>query len=142
MCTARGNASGLTGEEATETGRVTVSVDICPNHQLSGSRFQLSFSGTEESDGQTDFTFTATEFTQDSLCCDEYYGGLKLTISGRGIIDSSGEEYGFNLALVQTKEGNQFEAELINAKGHKVFTTGVVTADTGKIVVENCMQHH
>jgi hypothetical protein len=141
MCRATGNASGLTGDDATETGRASVIVDICPNYQLANSSLKLSFSDTETSDGQRDFYFTATEFSQDTLCCDEYYGGLKLTISGRGSVDSSGEKFDFNLAIVQTSDGNQFEAELINSKGHKEFTTGVVTADTGEIAVDNCLQH-
>jgi len=143
MCKARGDACGLTGEEATETGRAAVLVDICPNYHLSGSTFRFSFNNdSDSSDGQTDFDFTATEFTQDTLCCDDYHGGLKLIISGRGIIDSTGEHLDFNLALVQTSKGNQFEVELINKSGQKVFTTGVVTAETGKIAIENCMQHH
>jgi hypothetical protein len=141
MCRATGNASGLTGDDATETGRVAVLVDICPNDQLANSSFGLSFNDTDTSDGERAFNFTATEFTQETLCCDEYYDGMKLTISGRGSVDSSGEKFDFNLALVQTSDGNQFEAELINSKGHKEFTTGVVTADTGEIAVDNCLQH-
>lgn len=144
LCRSRGSASGLTNEEdgATETGRAAVLVNICPNHTLSGSTFRLSFNDTDTSDGDRDFNFTATEFTQDTLYCDEYNDGLRLTISGRGTVDSSGEQFDFNLALVQTSEGNQFEVELINKRGKKVFTTGVVTADTGEIEIENCLQHH
>ncbi|OOE12118.1 hypothetical protein [Fictibacillus arsenicus] len=138
MCRATGSASGLTGDEATEAGRVAVLVDICPNYHLSGSSFRLSYTGTED---QGAFQYTATEFTQDSLCCDEYSDGWKMIISGRGTDDSTGENYNFNLAIVQTSEGNQFEAELINSKGDREFTTGVVTTDTGEITVGNCLQH-
>jgi len=134
LCRASGEASGLTNEDdgATETGRAGVIVNLCPNDQLSGSKLRFTLNETG---------YTATEFIQDTLCCDEYHGGLKLTVSGRGTMDSSGEHYDFNLALVQTTDGNQFEIELIK-KGKKIFSTGVVSADTGEISVENCLQHH
>lgn len=134
LCRSRGTASGLTCEEdgATETGRATISVEICPNYNLSGSRFQLSLNDTG---------YTATEFTQETLSCDEYAGGLRLTVSGRGIMDASGEQYQFNLAIVETEHGNQFEVELIDRAGTKVFTTGVVKAVSGEIAIENCLQH-
>jgi hypothetical protein len=141
---ATGDASGLTNEAegATETGRVAVKVDLGANNQLANSSFRLSFNDTDTSDGVRNFNFTATEFTQDTMCCDDYYDGLKLTISGRGRVDTTGEQFDFNLALVQTSEGNLFEAELINSAGEKEFTTGTVTADEGRIVVENYLQHN
>jgi hypothetical protein len=141
---ASGDASGLTNEAdgATETGRSAVTVNICSNNQLSNSSFRLSFIDTDTSDEVRSFNFTATEFTQDTLSCDEYYDGLKLTISGRGTVDATGEQFDFNLALVQTTEGNLFEAELINSAGEKEFTTGTVTADEGRIVVENTLQYN
>ncbi|MBY6036284.1 hypothetical protein KUV80_06455 [Fictibacillus nanhaiensis] len=142
LCKASGEASGLTGEGATESGRATVLVDICPNYQMANSSFRLSFNDSDTSNGQTDFNYTATEFTQDTQCCDGYEDGWKMTISGRGHMDSTGEKYQFNLALVQTSDGNLFEAELINARGERVFTTGKVCADEGKISVDNCLQHH
>jgi hypothetical protein len=134
MCRATGNASGLTGEGATETGNAAIAVDLCSNGQLVNSKFRLLMNNTDY--------FTATEFTQNSLCCDGYNDGLKLTISGKGNLHSTGEQVGFNLAVVQTSGGNLFEAELIDSAGTKIFTTGTVTADTSEIIVENCLQHN
>ncbi|WNB90578.1 hypothetical protein [Bacillus sp. NEB1478] len=142
MIRATGESSGLTSksEGATETGSVAILVDISPNDQLANSTFRLSFDDT--SDDQRAFNFIATEFSQDTLSCEEYRGGLKLTISGTGNVDTTGEQFDFNLALVQTTDGNLFEAELINSEGEKEFSTGTVTADEGQIVVENYLQHH
>lgn len=146
VCKAEGEASGLTSESggATETGRATVLVDICPNFQLVNSKFLLNFNDTDTSDGERDFSFTATEFNQDTLCCEKFMGGKKLTISGKGKVnnhDKKGEKLDFNLALVDTPNGSMFEVELINSHGKKVFTTGTVTVDNGEISVENCLQH-
>jgi hypothetical protein len=141
MCRASGIASGLTvsGEEgATESGRATLSVNICPNYQLANSSFQLNFIESNSTDGDREFSFNATEFTQDTLCCDEYNGGLKLTVSGRGNVNTTGEHLAFNLAIVQTTDGNLFEVELIN---EETFSTGIVTADASEISIENCLQH-
>jgi hypothetical protein len=142
-CRATGESSGLTSklEGATETGSAVVLVDICPNDQLVNSSFRLSFTDSDTSDGDRAFTFTATEFTQNTLCCDDYDGGLKLTVSGRGIVDTTGEQFNFNLALVQTADGNLFEAELINSSGTREFSTGTVAANAGLIAVENCLLH-
>jgi hypothetical protein len=144
LCKACGESSGLTDEEkgATVAGRATIFVDICPDCQLANSSFQLNFIDTETSEGLRSFNFTATEFTQDTLCCEEHHGGLKLTISGRGNASTTDEVFHFNLALVQKRNGNLFEVEILNAAGEKEFSTGTVTADEGRIVVENCLQHH
>jgi hypothetical protein len=137
LCGAVGNASGLavSGEEgATETGRATISLSLCKNHQLANSTFTLNFRKSEEEE----FTFKASEFTQDTLCCDEFNDGYKVTISGRGYVDTTGEQLDFNLAVVETEEGNLFEVELINSE---TFSTGTITADRGRISIQHSLQH-
>ncbi|MFC0189085.1 hypothetical protein ACFFJY_12355 [Fictibacillus aquaticus] len=138
-CSAKGEASGLTGENSTESGRLAILVDVCPNCSINNSSFRLSFNDTDTSDGQSDFDFTAVSFDQDTLCCDKYNGGLRLTISGTGRVSTTGELYDFNLAVVQTNEGNQFQVQLINAEGVTVFESGIVTADAGEIELQDCV---
>lgn len=142
MCRASGNASGLTVngvKGATESGRATVSVNICPNYQFSNSSLELNFTETGSTEEPRVFNFKATEFTQDSLCCDEYNGGYRIIVSGRGTVDTTGEQLSFNLAIVQTPESNLFEVELINSE---TFSTGTVSVDQGTLIVDNCMQHN
>ena len=140
LCRAVGDASGLavSGEEgATESGRATISVNIGKNNKLANSSFLFTFTETGSTEEPREFTFRATEFTHDSLCCDEYDGGYKLTVSGRGT-SGTGEQFAFNLAIVQTEEGNLFEVELINSE---TFSSGTITADRGLITVQHSLQH-
>ncbi|ANX12089.1 hypothetical protein ABE41_008725 [Fictibacillus arsenicus] len=142
MCRASGDASGLTVngvEGATESGRATVSINICPNYHIANSSFKLNFIETGSTEKPREFNFTATEFTQDSLCCIEHNGAPKIIISGKGTVDTTGEQLDFNLAIVQNGESNLFEVELINSE---TFSTGIVSVDQGSIVVDNCMQHN
>ncbi|MFC7371835.1 hypothetical protein ACFQPF_09105 [Fictibacillus iocasae] len=138
-CSAKGEASGLTGNNATESGRLAILVDICPNCSITNSTFRLSFNDTNTSDGQKDFNFTATSFDQDTLCCEPCQNGLKLTVSGGGRASSNGESYDFNLAIVQSDGRNQFQVQLIDGEGVTVFESGIVSADSGDIELEDCV---
>ncbi|MCM3719153.1 hypothetical protein [Fictibacillus phosphorivorans] len=135
LCGAVGNASGVAvcGEEgATESGRATIFLNL-NNYQLAKSSFKLNFRKSAEDE----FTFTATEVKQDTLCCDEYNGGHRITVSGRGSVES-GEQFDFNLAVVETEEGTLFEVELINSES---FSTGTIKADSGRITIQQALQH-
>ncbi|WP_257349085.1 hypothetical protein [Pseudalkalibacillus decolorationis] len=136
-CTAEGEASGNTGSGATEEGRIAVLVDICPNCSLIDSVLRASFKDLDTGDGQNGFNFTATSFDQETLCCDEKDGDLRLTISGEGRAD--GKKVDFNFAVVDCSEGTEFQLQLINNKGKTIFDTGIVEADEGEVEVEDCV---
>ncbi|WLD94963.1 hypothetical protein [Alkalihalobacillus sp. AL-G] len=136
-CSAEGEASGLTGSDATEQGRLAVLVNICPNCSLVDSVLRASFNDQDNSDGDRDFNFTATSFDQDTLCCEDHKDAVKLIVSGEGRVD--GRKVDFNFAAVDDNSGTQFQLQLINHKGKTIFDSGVVQADEGEIEVEDCV---
>jgi hypothetical protein len=138
-CTAKGEASGLTGANASESGRLAILVDICPNCSITNSSFRVSFNDTDTTDGQKDFNFTATSFDQDTLCCEVLHHCIKLTVSGTGRVDTTGDSFDFNLAIVQSDSGNQFQVQLIDEHGVTAFESGIVSADEGEIEVKDCV---
>lgn len=151
-CAASGEASGKTGEEATERGRAGIFVDICPNCSLTDSKLEFTFEDTETRDGLQNFTFYAQSFNQDTLECEECKGGLKFMISGSGRTDS-GERLDFNLAIVDSRYGDQFQIELIDDEDHHrrrhhgehheerevVFDSGIVDVTEGDLSVKDCV---
>ncbi|HEX6923052.1 MAG TPA: hypothetical protein VF149_04445 [Bacillales bacterium] len=138
-CSASGEASGTTGEEATEQGRAGLDISICPNCSLTGSSLAFTFDDTDTEDGLKDFTFTARNFDQETLDCSKCRGGLKLMISGSGTTDS-GEQLDFNLAVIDSKFGDQFQIELIDDESGDVeFDSGPVNVTEGDLTVQNCV---
>lgn len=157
-CSASGEASGYTGEDCTEKGKAGIDADICPNCSLTNSSLQFTFNDTDSEDGLKDFTFAAMDFDQDTLECSKTRGGLKFTISGSGETDS-GEELDFNLAIVDSKFGDQFQIELIDDGGYyghrkhdryghhhhdhhdggTVFNSGIVDVYEGDLTVKDCV---
>ncbi len=136
-CSAEGEASGDTGSDATESGRLAVLVDICPDCSLVDSSLRASFRDTDNDDGSDSFNFTADTFDQGSLCCEDTKDGLKLIISGEGMVD--GRRVDYNFAVVDGNSGTQFQLQLINHKGKTIFDSGVVHADEGEVSVEDCV---
>ena len=138
-CSASGEASGPTCEEATEQGEAGIDLDICPNCGLTDSRFAFTFNDTDTTDGLKDLNFVATSFDQDTIECKECDGGLKLIVSGEGRT-SDGRRLDFNLAVVDSTFGDKFQVQLIRERnGHVVFDTGVVNTTEGAISVEECV---
>jgi hypothetical protein len=138
-CKASGEASGNTGDGATEQGEIAVLVDICPNCSLINSDFQVTFNDTDSSDGLKDFNFTATDFDPETLKCEKCRGGLKLTISGSGETDG-GKMLDFNLAVVDSKFGDQFQIELIDEDdGDVKFDSKIVDVTEGDLTVKDCV---
>ncbi|MCF6136901.1 hypothetical protein [Pseudalkalibacillus berkeleyi] len=136
-CSAEGEASGNTGEDSSATGRLAVLVNICPDCSLVDSELRGSFRDTDTSDGTESFNFTATTFDQDTLCCEETRGGLKLIISGEGKVD--GRTVDYNFAVVDDNSGTQFQLQLIDRRGRTIFDSGVVDSDEGEVKVEDCV---
>jgi hypothetical protein len=137
-CAVEGEASGLTGSSATEQGRLAVLANICPNCSITNSELRFSFNDTDTTDGQTDFNFTAIDFDQDTLQCDDCKGGLKLMVSGTGRL-STGEVLDFNFAAVDSRYGDQFQVQLIGSDGIPTFDSGIVNVDEGDLEVEDCV---
>lgn len=138
-CSASGEASGKTDDEATECGEVGILVDICPNCSITNSTFEFTFNDTDRSDGLKDLEFYATSFDEDTLECKECDGGLKLIVSGEGRTDK-GHRLDFNLAIVSSKHGDQFQVQLIKERnGHVVFDTEIVNVKEGTLNVDDCV---
>lgn len=138
-CTVTGEASGKTGDEATEQGNAGVDVNICPNCSLTNSSLAFTFDDTDTSNGLRSFNFTATSFDQETLECKKCRGGLKLLISGSGETDS-GDQLDFNFAAVDSKFEDQFQIELINDRtGEVIFDTGPVNVTEGDLSVDDCL---
>ncbi|MFC7394104.1 hypothetical protein [Scopulibacillus cellulosilyticus] len=138
-CSARGEASGRTGRDATEQGRAGIDADICPNCSLVDSIFEFTFDDTDTSDGLKDLNFFATSFDQESLECSECDGGLKLIVSGEGRTNK-GHRLDFNLAMVDSNFGKQFQVQLIEERtGEIVFDTGIVDVTEGNLNIEDCV---
>lgn len=136
-CSVSGEASGCTGSNATEKGRLAVLAEICENCSLSDSSLRFTFE--EENGGLNNFDFTADSFEQDSLSCEPCEGkGLKLMVSGVGTTND-GEEYDFNFAAVSRASGTLFQLQLLDERGVTVFESGIVKADTGCLDVEDCI---
>lgn len=138
-CAAKGEASGRTGEEATEEGEAGVDVNICQNCSLTNSTLAFTFDDTDTSNGLRSFNFMATSFDQETLECKKCRGGLKLLISGSGETDS-GDQLDFNFAAVDSKFEDQFQIELINDEtGEVVFDSGPVNVTEGDLSVQDCL---
>lgn len=138
-CQASGEASGMTGEGASETGETSILVDICPNCSLTNSRFRFTFNDTDTSDGTKDIHFTATSFDPETLDCHDCKGGLRLEISGSGET-ADGRTLDFNLGLENSRFGDRFRVQLIDEEqGKEVFDTGVVTVNEGEIEIRDCV---
>ncbi|RXY99450.1 hypothetical protein DMO16_07045 [Fictibacillus sp. S7] len=136
-CSVSGEASGCTGSNATEKGRLGVLAEICQNCSLSDSSLKFTFD--EEDGDMNNFTFTADSFDQDSLVCEPSEGkGLKFTVSGTGTTDE-GEEFDFNFATVSKHSGTLFQLQLVNERGVTVFESGIVKVEEGTLEVENCV---
>ncbi|MFC4620147.1 hypothetical protein ACFO4N_15645 [Camelliibacillus cellulosilyticus] len=138
-CQAKAEASGKTSEDATEQGEAGILADICPNCSLTDSRFEFTFDDRERSDGLKNVEFFATSFDPETLECRECHGGLKLIVSGEGRT-KDGRRLDFNLALVDSTHGDQFQVQLIDERhGHIVFDTGIVNCVEGQIDVDDCV---
>lgn len=137
-CSATADASGMTADDASEHGQIGITADICPNCSLVDSQFAVSFNDTDTSDGLKDVLFTATEFDQSTLDCEPCKGGLILRISGSGR-NKWGKPLDFNLALVNSKHGDQFQVQLFDRKGEKEFDSGIVDVKEGNVTVEDCV---
>lgn len=138
-CSARADASGMTSDEATEHGRIGISADICPNFSIKNSKLLVDFKDKDPSDGIDDTFFRATDFDQSTLTCEPCDGeGLMLKISGRGRTNK-GKRLDFNLALVDSSEGDQFQLQLIDGRGKIAFDSGIVDVEKGKVKVEECV---
>ncbi|MDN4523612.1 hypothetical protein [Fictibacillus fluitans] len=136
-CSVSGEASGHTGSNATEKGRLGVLAEICQNCSLSDSSLQFTFD--QEDGGMNNFNFTADSFDQDSLVCEPCEGkGLKFTVSGTGTTDD-GEEFDFNFAAVSKHSGTLFQLQLVDERGVTVFESGIVKAEEGTLEVEDCV---
>lgn len=136
-CSVSGEASGYTGSNATEKGRLGVLAEICQNCSLSDSSLQFTFD--QEDGDMNNFSFTADSFDQDSLVCEPSEGkGLKFTVSGTGTTDE-GEEFDFNFATVSKHSGTLFQLQLVNERGVTVFESGIVKVEEGTLEVENCV---
>lgn len=112
-CSGRAEASGMTGDQATEDGKIGIHADICPNCSLTGSKLLVNFKDTDPSDGLDDIFFRAIDFDQSTLTCKPCDGGLKLKVSGTGRT-RKGKLLNFNLALVDSSHGDQFQIRLFN----------------------------
>lgn len=135
-CSGEANASGFTDDDATEEGKIGIYADIASNFNLANSEFKLDFYDKDRSDGLDHFTFTAIEFDRKSLKCEPCYGdGLMLKVSGVGRTNT-GQLLDFNLALVDSSKGDQFQVQLFNQKGQKEFDTGIVDVKEGKVKVK------
>lgn len=138
-CSAQGDASGRTGRSATERGEAGVFVNICPNCSLVNSQFRFTFEDTSAADGLKNIDFVATDFDQDTLTCKDCKGGMKLLISGQGQT-RNGRSLDFNLAVVDSTQGNQFQVQLLNPNnGQIVFDTDTVNVTEGELSVEDCV---
>ncbi|UZJ77347.1 hypothetical protein [Fictibacillus sp. KU28468] len=136
-CSVSGEASGRTGSNSTEKGRLSVLADICQNCSLSDSSLHFTFE--DENGGLNNFDFTADSFEQDSLTCEPCEGkGLKLMVSGVGTTNE-GEEFDFNFAAVSRHSGSRFQLQLIDERGVTVFESGIVKVDKGSLEVEDCV---
>lgn len=136
-CSAKADASGFTDEEATEQGKIGIHAEIAPNFNLANSKFAMDFYDKDTSDGLDHLTFNATEFDRRSISCESCYGGegTLLKVSGAGKT-KSGEILDFNLALVDSSRGDQFQVQLFNQRGRKVFDSGIVNVEEGKIKIK------
>lgn len=138
-CSAEAEASGITPHDATEHGRIGIFADICPNCSLVDSKFSMTFDDTDTSDGLEDVSFKAIDFDQSTLVCEPCHGdGLILKISGSGRTNKD-RMLDFNLALVDSPEGDQFQIQLFDRWGKKEFDSGIVDVTEGKIRVEDCV---
>lgn len=136
-CSAKADASGFTDEEATEQGKIGIHAEIAPNFKLANSRFAMDFYDKDTSDGLDHLTFNATEFDRNSIKCEPCYeDGSLLKVSGVGKT-KSGDILDFNLALVDSSRGDQFQVQLFNQKGRKVFDSGIVDVVEGKVKIKN-----
>lgn len=138
-CEAMGEASGPTAKHATEQGEAGINLHICPNCSLTDSEFEFTFDDRETSDGLKNINFTATSFDPETLECQPCEDGLKLIISGEGVT-SDGRQLDFNLAVLDSPNGDKFHVQLINERNGKiVFDTGVVDVMEGELTVEDCV---
>ncbi|GGE51370.1 hypothetical protein GCM10011391_32720 [Pullulanibacillus camelliae] len=141
-CQASGEATGRTGDEATEEGVASVLVDICPNCSLVDSVFEFTFDDRDSEDGLKNFTFVADSFDPETLECKELKDCTKLIVSGEGHT-TDGHRLDFNLALVAGDKGDQFQLILINDRFHRhprvVFDSGIVHVLEGSLEIEDCV---
>ncbi|GGH83947.1 hypothetical protein JOD43_000772 [Pullulanibacillus pueri] len=138
-CQASGEATGVTSEEATEQGQVGILVDICPDCSLVNSTFEFTFDDRDRGDGLRNLTFIADSFDPETLECKDVKGGTKLIASGDGHTDD-GRHFDFNLALVDSKFGSQFQVQLIHERtGKVIFDTGVVDAGECTLSIQDCV---
>ncbi|MGV3467352.1 MAG: hypothetical protein ACO1OT_18935 [Heyndrickxia sp.] len=138
-CEAMGEASGQTGSHATEQGEAGINLHICPNCSLTNSEFEFTFDDRETSDGLKNIFFTATSFDPETLVCKPSDDGLKLIVSGEGVTDD-GRRLDFNLAVLDSPDGDKFHVQLIRENtGKVVFDTGVVNVTHGRLTVEDCV---
>ncbi|MFA8439882.1 hypothetical protein [Pueribacillus sp. YX66] len=135
-CSGKADASGFTKHEATEQGKVGIYADIAPNFNLANSEFAMDFHDKDTSDGLDHLTFKAVQFDRQSLTCEPCYkDGLMLKVSGVGRT-KSGRLLDFNLALVDSSSGDQFQVQLFDQKGRKEFDTGIVDVKEGKVKIK------
>ena len=138
-CEAFGEASGDTGSDATEQGEAGINLHICPNCSLTDSFFEFTFDDRDTDDGLKNITFIATSFDPETLVCKECDDGLKLIVSGEGRT-SDDRILDFNLAVLDSPEGDQFQVQLIKErKGKVIFDTGIVDVEEGELTVEDCV---
>lgn len=96
----------------------------------------MDFYDKDTSDGLDHLTFRATEFDKNSLSCEPCYeDGTLLKVSGVGKT-KSGEILDFNLALVDSSRGDQFQVQLFNQRGRKVFDSGIINVEEGKVKIK------
>jgi hypothetical protein len=99
----------------------------------------MTFDDRDTGDGLKDFSFFAQSFDEETLRCKPCDGGLKLLVSGEGKTDK-GKRLDFNLAIVNSSKGDQFQVQLINERnGHTFFDTGIVDVTEGALTVEDCV---
>ncbi len=135
-CSGTAEAEGYTTDEATEEGKIGIYAEIAPKFNLGNSEFAMNFYDKDTSDGLDHLTFTALEFDRQSLSCEPCYGdGLILKVSGVGRT-KSGELLDFNLALVDSPKGDQFQVQLFDQKGRKEFDSGIVDVKEGKVKIK------
>jgi len=135
-CSAKAEAAGFTDEEATEQGKIGIHAEIAPNFNIANSKFAMDFYDKDTSDGLDHLTFRATEFDKNSLSCEPCYeDGTLLKVSGVGKT-KSGEILDFNLALVDSSRGDQFQVQLFNQRGRKVFDSGIINVEEGKVKIK------
>lgn len=136
-CSAKADVSGFTTDEATEQGKIGIHANIAPNFNLANSQFAMDFYDKDTSDGLDHLTFQALEFDRQSLSCEPCYDeGKLLKVSGVGKT-KSGRILDFNLALVDSSRGDQFQVQLFDQKGKKEFDSGIVDVQEGKVHIKS-----